>query len=441
MGRLRPRWGIFLGLSTALVVVPAQPAGAHRPIDILNIHPSHFNGDDRSHGPDLPGGPDGDAGETNEAQIASDRFDGVDRLWTLRALATPEAEYYEWYECDTVSESIWQPPGTCRRIAIDTTPVLSTPAPGVAEVAVFEATYDITPAFEFGRTFRTAACIDGPPPAPGPGHCTTDRTVVHFDDSSTTGGTAGAHPATDGGHIIQPLHGGAVPNGGFTAVAYTSETDIGRILFCLDLGTSATPPDDSPPSQGCDAPNARDRVPDDSPACTSVPAGADCWEVTIDPPDNSEFSLGIIEQDDPTGPVSSGEGDCEGDTFEGGDGSNDGDDCQLDKVYLTSVASPPPPPLPPPPGSEPIPPGTGAACPGFPGDARNQIVGSPGGDTLVGSPRPDVICGLGGTDVLRGRRGDDLLLGGRGSDQLRGGPGKDRCRGGPGRDEERSCEV
>jgi hypothetical protein len=309
----------------------------------------------------------------------------------------------------------------------------------VDQVAVFEATYDVTSSFQHGKTFRTAACIDGPPPAPGPGHCRTDRTVVHFDNAQDTSD----HTATDGGHITQPVHGQAVANSGFSAVAFTSETDIGRILFCLDIGTSATQAENASPSNGCDAPGARDPVPDDSPACSSVPAGADCWEVTIDPPDNSEFSLGIVEQDDPTNPVSSGNGDCEGDTFEGGDGSNDGDDCQLDKIYVTSVTSPsppPPPPPPPPPGPESPSPGSATACPRFESDPRRQIIGTSAADTLVGSPGPDVICGLGGSDVLRGRRGDDLLLGGRGSDQLRGGPGEDRCRGGPGRDVKSSCE-
>jgi hypothetical protein len=427
----RVRRNVLALLLTLLVGGPVLPAAAHRPIDLQQLHPTHFNGDDRAHYPN-------NRGSTNEAQIASDRFDGIDQLWTLRALATSQARYFEWYHCQTpedTSWTIWNPPGTCQLIATDLSPILSSPAPGVNQVAVFEADYDVPANFQFGRTFRVAACIEGPPSARE--HCVTDRTVVHFDDSSSTSDHAAV---TDGGHITQPVHGQAVANSGFSAVAYTSETDIGRILFCLDIGTSATQAENASPGNGCDAPDAFDTVPNNSPACSSVPLGAECWEVTIDPPDNSEFSLGIVEQDDPTDPVSSGDGDCEGDTFVGGDTSNDGDDCQLDKIYVTSVASPPPPPPSPPPGSEPVLPGSGADCPGFEGDIRNQIVGTPGGETLVGSAGPDVICGLGGADVLRGRRGGDVLLAGRGSDQLRGGPGGDQCRGGPGRDEERSCE-
>ncbi|MGH2806022.1 MAG: fibronectin type III domain-containing protein [Actinomycetota bacterium] len=115
-------------------------------------------------------------------------------------------------------------------------------------------------------------------------------------------------------------------------------------------------------------------------------------------------------------------------------------------------------------------------CPGFDGDARNQIVGTPGDDVLVGTPGVDIICGAGGDDVIRGRggadlilggigndtimgragndrlegnrghdimgghRGADILRGGRGNDRLTGGRGRDGCAGGPGRDRLRRCE-
>jgi Ca2+-binding RTX toxin-like protein len=208
-----------------------------------------------------------------------------------------------------------------------------------------------------------------------------------------------------------------VPNAGFVAVAFTSETDVGRVLFCLDAGTGPGQPEDAAPSQGCDPGSAYDSAPDDSGECASVPAGASCWSAFVDPPDDAQFSLGMIEQDDPTGQVSSGEGDCEGDTFEGGDGGNDGDDCQLDKIYATSLIAPP----------------SGPACPGA-GGAGNQIVGTEDADVLRGTSGRDVICGLGGKDVMRGVTGNDVLVGGRGNDKGAGGPGKDRLVGGPGRD-------
>jgi hypothetical protein len=77
---------------------------------------------------------------------------------------------------------------------------------------------------------------------------------------------------------------------------------------------------------------------------------------------------------------------------------------------------------------------TWAACPGFEGDTRNQVVGTSGPDELVGSGGRDIICGLGGDDVIRARGGRDLVLGGGGDDRMRGGPGNDKLRGGRGPD-------
>jgi hypothetical protein len=417
LGRLSALTSVTVGF---VLMATITPAAAHEPADVLNLHPSHFNGDDRDHGPDVPGGVDGDAGETNEAQIASDRFDGVDNLYNMRAVTTDEALYYDWYHCEATSSAF--DPNTCQRIARDTTPTLTTPPPGIPRAAVFDGTFDNPSNLQFARTFRTIACIEMPP---SPAHCTGDRTVVHFDDVSSMSD----HPVTDSGQLIQPTHGAAVTNAGFTAVAYTSEGDLGRILFCLDAGTGPGHSEDASPSVDCDQGSAPDPTPDDSPACSSVPTGADCWEVTIDPPDDSEFSLGIVEQDDPTGRVSSGAGDCEGDTFVGGDGTNDGDDCQLDKIYLTSLVALP--------GAPPT-----ATCPAFKGSG-NHVVGGDRADVLEGTPDRDVICGLGGRDLLRGLgkgdvlmggQGDDRLIGKAGTDQLRGGPGSDVLRGGKGKD-------
>jgi Bacterial Ig-like domain (group 1)/RTX calcium-binding nonapeptide repeat (4 copies) len=77
---------------------------------------------------------------------------------------------------------------------------------------------------------------------------------------------------------------------------------------------------------------------------------------------------------------------------------------------------------------------TWAACPGFEGDTRNQVVGTSGSDELVGTDGKDVICGLGGDDVIRAKDGHDLVKGGAGDDLMRGGPGNDELRGGKGPD-------
>jgi hypothetical protein len=74
-------------------------------------------------------------------------------------------------------------------------------------------------------------------------------------------------------------------------------------------------------------------------------------------------------------------------------------------------------------------------CPGFEGDPRNQVVGTPGADDLPGTSGPDIICGLGGNDILRGLGGNDLLLGGAGADEAIGGGGADEARGAGGADE------
>lgn len=74
-------------------------------------------------------------------------------------------------------------------------------------------------------------------------------------------------------------------------------------------------------------------------------------------------------------------------------------------------------------------------CPGFEGDPRNDVIGTPGRDVLRGTGGRDIICGLGGNDLLIGRGGNDLLLGGSGADEARGGGGNDTARGGGGRDE------
>jgi len=78
--------------------------------------------------------------------------------------------------------------------------------------------------------------------------------------------------------------------------------------------------------------------------------------------------------------------------------------------------------------------GGGKKCPGYENDPRNQVVGTPGDDTLEGTSGDDIICGLDGNDTILGLGGNDLLLGGRGADLLRGGAGRDRLRGGRGND-------
>ncbi|MGH2738243.1 MAG: calcium-binding protein [Actinomycetota bacterium] len=428
MGEKRSRARVIVPLSLVLVLVPALTVWAdHPPAAHMQFHVSHFNGraDHAEHGPDDDS--DGDPGETSDAQIIGDLFDGIDHLTTLRAVAAPETTFYEWHECTGTSS---YDPTRCRLLARDDTPLLSTsPAPGIAQVAVFEATFDIGPPTTEGiHRLVALACTQD---SLSKGHCLGDASGVHFDDSQSTLD----HPATESGQILRPIHGQAVANSGFAVLAFTSQTDIGRIMFCLDIGTNATRQSGAAPENGCDQGSTWDPAPDDTPACdVQAPPNSDCWSATINPPDNIEFSLSIIEQDDPTARVSSGSGDCEDDTLVGGDGVNGGDDCQLDKIYLTSMANPPPPPPAPWPfPGEPPPPVTGK-CPGFEEMPGNHVVGGDSDDTLEGTPGADVICGLLGNDTLRGLGGNDLLLGGDGDDRIAGGAGSDRLRGEKGSD-------
>jgi hypothetical protein len=414
-----------------LVIGGASLTAAHEPSAHRLLNPSHFNGDGTggNHGPDSNG-------ESNEAQIAGDLFDGRNDAYMFRSVASAEAKFYEWYLCPSEGANPYRE--ECgQAVARDEAPTLSNPPPGAPQAAAFSAPYNI--AVDGDQVVKGIVCIEGP--LARPAHCRlTAVAPVHFDDAATT-----EHPATDSGEFVQPEHGATVLNAGFTVVAYSSQTDIGRMFFCLDIGTSPVAGEDVSPLGGCDAGSTLDAEPDDSPGCTGVPAGADCWEVTIDPPDNSEFSLAMLEQDDPTGEVSSGQGDCEDDSLVVPTDPTDGDDCQLDKLYLTSLPTIPGAP-------------TGPACPGFKNDKRNQIIGTKGKDELVGSKRADVICGLGGKDVIRSKGGKDVLLGGGGpdrlsggpskdvlkggpkNDRLNGGPGVDRCRGGAGQDRLASCE-
>ena len=74
-------------------------------------------------------------------------------------------------------------------------------------------------------------------------------------------------------------------------------------------------------------------------------------------------------------------------------------------------------------------------CPGFEGDPRNDVIGTPDPDELDGTPEDDIICAFEGDDILRGFEGNDLLLAGPDDDRSFGGPGDDRIRSATGNDQ------
>jgi hypothetical protein len=403
MGRRSSVRLLVLSAVTIVVAFQGLPSAGHEPSAHRLLNPSHFNGDGS-----------GGGSQVREAQIVSDAFDGRNRGYELRAIASRATRYYQWFSCPPGGRPFR---GECNLLVRDATPYLSRPPVGIPRVATFSALFNIAAGVHANRDIVGMACIDGPPARPA--HCIFQRLDVHLDDADDVTD----HPVTDSGRIAKPLHGRSVANEGFRAVAFTHATDIGRLFFCLDLGTSPAQRENVRPHTNCDPGSGADPTPNDGLGCPGTePAGSECWSLLINPPNNQQFSLSIIEQDNVAGTASSGSGDCENDTLlpnPGGDDSAGGDDCQLDQVYLTSRV----------------------ICPGQANDPRRQIKGNAANNLLVGGARGEVICGLAGNDVLRGRGGNDLLLGGTGNDAMNGGAGRDRCIGGPGRDIRRRCEA
>jgi hypothetical protein len=385
---------------TAFTGLVATPASAHAPVGNEMFNPDEFNGDgacglalatpETAVGCETdPGNPhvpadndDGnDTGETKEAEIAADTPHEVGSTYPLRSVSFTDAVLYEWWDCDDTAGDEFTT-GQCSLIATDTTPNPST-APFLAPVVnAWSGEFNI-PAAEEGsnRHIRGVACASdysaGTANPSAASHCTHDTTDssdagigvedMHFDDSSSTADhgertTGGRIWAIDYGFAAAPgpdldgddVHGAVVPNDeSFTIVGFTSDpdgagtgtTDVDAVHFCLDEDSDPLTPNDSAPvdggGTGCDS-DTVDTDPDTaSGVCSSLGAPfnlSDCWEATFsggDIPDGDQFAVSMIEYDDALGGGAdiSGSGDCEGDTR-----SDDGDDCQLDKIYLTSQA-------------------------------------------------------------------------------------------------------
>ena len=63
-----------------------------------------------------------------------------------------------------------------------------------------------------------------------------------------------------------------------------------------------------------------------------------------------------------------------------------------------------------------------------------DVVGSPGNDTITGNTGNNLLVGLTGDDTISGGDGNDVLLGLEGNDTLDGGNGNDYLDGGDGTD-------
>ena len=116
-----------------------------------------------------------------------------------------------------------------------------------------------------------------------------------------------------------------------------------------------------------------------------------------------------------------------------------GGGCEVGAVEMGGGGGPGPGPTPTPvPTGSPSPtpsPTPEPECPGYEGDPRNDVIGTPDADVLDGTSSDDIICGFEGDDILRGFFGNDLLLAGPDDDRTFGGPGDDRIRNSTGNDD------
>jgi hypothetical protein len=475
----------ILGLFLACTVVGwfgmvASPVFAHTPPDNnANFNPDEFNGDGVPQGDATP-----TVGAVKEAEIIADAEDGFGTAYELRAVADSQTAFYEWYNC-TQAANPAVPGAACQPIASDTTPDAAPTPPGEGTAAAFSGSYNVPSTSETdalliadavgpggirdiygiacnsdatagGPPFNTSHCLPNDvsagapvePAAPGgcalattPNSCVAD---IHLDDSQTT--TPG-HAATTNGRIQalvtasktfigDEIHGAGLKNGDtLTAIAFTSAGGVDAVQICMDQGSDDETGNDDPPTQtggavpvpraGCTHSGTdTSPTPGGGAACNAaapVAPGGDCWAVTIGVPNaNNVFGVSLIEYNDldNTEGATFGTGDCQGAFV-----STNGDDCQLDKVYVTTtlagegVAPPPPTPVPTPP----TPPARN--CPaGF-----KALRGTPGNDKIRGTSDCDKIRGLGGDDNISGKAGDDVLIGGRGDDLLNGRSGNDKC--------------
>jgi hypothetical protein len=439
----------------------AVPITAHVPPDNnVNFNPDEWQGVG--------------TGSVKEGEQPSDAEDGFGTAYELRAVADSQTAFYEWYDCFDDAN-----PGTvasaCAPIATDSTPEDAKTPPGEGTASAFTGSYNIPSTSDHttrdwwgiacqadaspgGPPYDVSHCIPNDVQAPNadgdcpagvvgpPLMCVAD---LHPDDAQTTTD----HPANTNGHIHHlvtasrtfthpDVHGAGLRNGEtLTVIAFTSAGGVDAVHICMDQGSDdETPNNASPDGEGgrCTH-NGTDTTPTPGGgaachAAAPVAPGGDCWAATIGVPNaNTVFGMSLIEYDDGA--------DAEGATFGTGDctGSfrKNGllDDCQLDKVYVTTTAAGDTgPPMPPPTHGVPPPPDP---CPG----GLDTIRGTRGRDRMKGDGGCNRLRALAGNDRLRGRGGNDVLIGGTGNDVLNGGGGIDVCSGNAGRDRFTGCET
>ena len=437
-----------------------------------------------SHGPDTTGG------VVKEGEVMSDANEGFDTSYELRAVADIQTTFYEWYDClDGGNPALAAAAPGCAPIATDTTPDPAATPPGEGSAHAFSGSYNIpttsegatmtsvirdvwgiacaNDAIKGGPPYDTSHCIPSdtaPPtgaggfePSGGTTACTgvavnaTCINDVHMDDAQTTT----EHAATSSGRIHMlvttsrtythpDVHGASLKNGeDLTVIAFTGPTGVDAVQICLDQSSDDEQHNDVLPTGGGVAARGgcthsgtdTTNTPGGGSAChAAAPTapGGDCWAVTIGVPNaNNVFGVSLIEYEDnnPVEGTTAGTGDCAGANAPiPAVGAGAGDDCQLDKIYVTTTLAgtdptfvPTPPPAPPPVPLPPTPPAN--PCPA----GLKALRGTSGNDKIRGTSGCDKIRGRGGDDNIRAKAGDDVLNGGPGDDVLNGGSGNDKC--------------
>jgi hypothetical protein len=232
-------------LVAGVLVLAAPAAQAQRPFGVQQFHPNDTafatGGNCATPNPGTPPGCIGD--------VLSDKFDGIDSLAHLTAVATPETTQVTWYACPLGTAVTTQGALSSCNITIgsDTTGVIPPIGPGASSPAdeAYDVTWDIPGSLDQQRRDIAAlACIGtGQIIEGGSANCRVDEEDNIFLEDAQTGAAAnqtssgelGQYRTLQGCFNVAPgnaacdaaykafPHGSPVPNDGFDFKAFTSD--------------------------------------------------------------------------------------------------------------------------------------------------------------------------------------------------------------------------
>ena len=244
---LRRATSLLLGLFliAGMLGVSAPPGYAQRPFGIQQFEPNdtQFASGGNCAAPN-PGTPQGCI-----ADYLSDKFDGVDSLAHLTAVATPETTQVTWYACPLGTAVTTQAALSSCNVVIgtDTTGVIPPIGPGASSPAdeAYDVNWDIPGNLDQQRRDIAAlACIGTAQQVEGgQANCRVDEEdSIFLEDAQTgaaqnqtTSGEFGQYRTLQGCFNVAPgnaacdaaykafPHGSPVPNDGFDFKAFTSD--------------------------------------------------------------------------------------------------------------------------------------------------------------------------------------------------------------------------